>query len=306
MHINPIYRKELKLSTRSLKLPVFFTGYILVLTSIACFACAAFFNNYSYSESQYASIINIFICLAVAEFVMIMLEIPAFTADAIAGERERQTLDILLTTSLKPIQIILGKLMSSLSSLFLLTVLSLPVLGLTFAIGGIHFQDLLQLFLFILISMFFIGSLGIFFSAALKRTSAATIASYAALLLITAGTMAILLLALWAASIYASNQQAQTGIYPDIDLGYLPLILLINPAITMFHLMADNYASTFVIEEIFQFFGFDKHTVIIQHWFEFSLCVQVLFGILFLTLAARKIDPLKKKTEKKRAKNKKN
>lgn len=299
MHINPIYRKELKLSTRSLKLPVFFTGYILILTSIACFACAAFFNSYSYSESQYAAVINIFICLAAAEFAMIMLEIPAFTADAISGERERQTLDILLTTSLKPFQIILGKLMSSLSSLFLLTVLSLPVLGLTFAIGGIHIHDLLQLFLFILISMFFVGSLGILFSSALKRTSMATIASYAALLLITAGTLAILLLALWAAEVHAQNLHAQTGVYPDINLGYLPLILLINPAITMFHLMADNYASLSIIEEFFDTFGFNEHTFIIEHWFELSLCVQVLFGILFLTLAARKIDPLRKKSEKK-------
>lgn len=297
MHINPIYRKELKLSTRSLKLPIFFTGYIIILTLIACFACAAFFNSYSYSDSQYAAVISIFVCLAVAEFAMIMLEIPAFTSDAIAGERERQTLDILLTTNLKPIQIIIGKLLSSLSSLFLLTVLSLPVLGVTFAIGGIHLKDLLQLFLFILISMFFIGSIGIFFSAALKRTSAATVASYASLLFIMGGTLAILLLVLWIAILRAEQVYSITGVYPDIKLGAFPLILLINPAVNMFYMLTDNYFSISVIEEVFNEFGF-HYSFFIDHWFLLSLFVQVSLGVLFLYLASRKIDPLKSRTKK--------
>lgn len=297
MYINPIYRKELKLSTRSLKLPIFFTGYIIILTLIACFACAAFFNSYSYSDSQYAAVISIFVCLAVAEFAMIMLEIPAFTSDAIAGERERQTLDILLTTNLKPIQIIIGKLLSSLSSLFLLTVLSLPVLGVTFAIGGIHLKDLLQLFLFILISMFFIGSIGIFFSAALKRTSAATVASYASLLFIMGGTLAILLLVLWIAILRAEQVYSITGVYPDIKLGAFPLILLINPAVNMFYMLTDNYFSISVIEEIFKEFGF-HYSFFIDHWFLLSLFVQVSLGVLFLYLASRKIDPLKNRTKK--------
>lgn len=304
MHINPIYRKELKLSMRSFKLPIFFTGYIIILTLIACFACAAFFNSYSFSESQYSAVINIFICLAAAEFAMIMLEIPAFTADAIAGERERQTLDILLTTSLKPMQVITGKLLSSLSSLFLLTVLSLPVLGITFAVGGIHLKDLLQLFLFILISMFFIGSIGIFCSAALKRTSAATITSYAALLLVTAGTLAVLLLAFWVASLHADQIYNQTNVYPDIDLGILPLILLINPAVTMFYMMVDNYSSISIIEDFFEAFGFGQYHFFIQHWFVLSLFVQVVLGILFLSLAAKKINPLNKKKEKPKKKKK--
>lgn len=298
--INPIYRKELKLSTRSLKLPLFFTGYIIILTLIACFACTSFFSPYNYSESQYVSVIKIFICLAVSEFAMILLEIPAFTSDTIAGERERQTLDILLTTSLKPMQIVIGKLLSSLSSLFLLTILSLPVLGITFAIGGIHGKDLLELFLFILISMFFIGSIGIFCSAALKRTATATISSYAALLLITGGTVVLLLVASWISYLHAQQIYTQTGISPDINIGILPIILLINPAITMFYMMSEHYASLSVIQEFFNLFGFTSYDFIIQHWFFLSLLSQALLGILFLVLAARKIDPLNKKKEKTR------
>lgn len=301
MHINPIYRKELKLSTRSLKLPMLFMIYIILLTGSACFACTAFFNSYNYYQSQYSSILTVFICLSVAEVVMVMLEVPAFTANAIAGERERQTLDILLTTNLKPVQIVLGKLLSSLSSLFLLTLLSLPVLGITFAIGGIHLKDLLQLFFFILICMFFIGSLGIFFSAVLKRTSGATVASYASLLFITAGTMILLLLVVWAAEVRASNLRVETGVYTPINLGILPMIFLANPAVTMFYMMASNYYSKAVITEFFEFFGF-RYTPIIDHWFELSIIVQILLGVLFLFLATKKIDPLNEKKPRKKIK----
>lgn len=304
MHINPIYRKELKLSTRSLKIPIFFTVYIILLTAIACFVCTLYFNNYSYTESQYAAVISIFICLSVAEFAIIMLEIPAFTSDAIAGERERQTLDILLTTNLKPIQIVIGKLLSSLSSMFFLTLLSLPVLGITFAIGGIHLQDMIQLFLFILISMFFIGSLGIFFSAALKRTAAATVLSYVALLLITAGTMIVILLATWLFFLHAEEVFQQTNVYPDTDLGILPMILLINPAFNMFYMLSDNYASAATLTYFFEWCGFDKHTFIIQYWFWISLGVQILLGVLTLLAAAKKVDPLNRKEKGRREKKK--
>ena len=305
MHINPIYRKELKLSTRSLKLPIFFTAYIIILTAIACVVCAAYFNGYSYSESQYAAVISIFVCLSVAEFAIIMLEIPAFTADAIAGERERQTLDILLTTNLKPIQIVIGKLLSSLSSMFFLTILSLPVLGITFAVGGIHLQDIVQLFLFIFISMFFIGSFGIFFSAALKRTASATILSYVALFLIMAGTMIVLLLATWLFYLHAEEIYRQTGNYPDTNLGLLPMILLINPAFTMFYMLTDNYSSVSSLTYFFEWCGFDKHTVIIQYWFWISLGIQILLGVLILLATAKKVDPLNKKEKKKKGKGKK-
>ena len=300
MHINPIYRKELKLSTRSLKLPIFFTAYIIILTVIACVACAAYFNGYSYSESQYAAVINIFNCLCVAEFAMIMFEIPAFTADAIAGERERQTLDILLTTSLKPIQIVIGKLLSSLSSLFFLTFLSLPVLGITFAVGGIHLQDIAQLFLFILISMFFIGSLGIFFSAALKRTAVATILSYVALFFIIVGTMIIILLATWLFLLHAEEIYQQTGTYPDTNLSILPMILLINPAFTMFYMLSDTYGSISTLNYFFEWCGFDHYTFIISHWFWISLFIQILLGTMILYFASKKLDPLNKKEKNKK------
>ncbi len=63
-------------------------------------------------------------------------------AGSIAGERERQTLDMLLATKMKPWSIVLGKLESSLSSVLMLAVSSLPVLSIVFIFGGVGILEL--------------------------------------------------------------------------------------------------------------------------------------------------------------------
>lgn len=291
MHINPIYRKELTLQTRSLKLPLVFMFFIFILTFVAGIACAVFFDGSGSSDNPSSAMINIYICLAAAEFGIILLEIPAFTADAIAGERERQTLDILLTTSLPPIQIVAGKLMSSLSTLFLLAFLTLPVLGMTFSVGGVSCLDLVQLFLLIFTAMFFIGSLSIFFSAAWKRTSLAAALSYLALFLITAGTLAAVLIAVRISGVRADAVYNQTGNLIRNQFHVLPLLLLINPAFTMFYMMEKNYDSRYAWKDLFEFFHFEGHEFLMEHWFLVSILVQVLLGGVFLVLAAKEIDP---------------
>ena len=54
----------------------------------------------------------IFITLTVVQVLMISFIVPIITSGAISQEREKQTLDILLSTSLRPIEIIIGKLCS--------------------------------------------------------------------------------------------------------------------------------------------------------------------------------------------------
>ena len=78
------------------------------------------------------------------------------------GERERKTLDLLLTTHLSPWKIILGKLGSSLCLIFLISFSTLPVIGLVLIYGGITLVNLFQLILNLVITGIFIGSIGIF------------------------------------------------------------------------------------------------------------------------------------------------
>ncbi len=75
--------------------------------------------------------------------LMILLFLPAITCGAIAGEKERNTLAILLTTRLGPLTIVLEKLASRLVVVFMLLMLSLPLLAVAYSMGGITLPDLL-------------------------------------------------------------------------------------------------------------------------------------------------------------------
>ncbi|MFQ9208670.1 MAG: ABC transporter permease [Clostridium fessum] len=63
---------------------------------------------------------------------------PALTASSISGERERQTLELMLTTTMEPRDMVLGKLASSLVTMLVLAVSALPVQALVFVYGALR------------------------------------------------------------------------------------------------------------------------------------------------------------------------
>lgn len=114
MKMNPVYKRETTVSSRSFRLALI----IMVFNGIL--ALVALLNMYSVvarvkitAEIQYSSFLNLYVFVSVVEFVMLMFIMPALTAGSISGERERQTLDLMLTTTMKPSDIILGKLSAS-------------------------------------------------------------------------------------------------------------------------------------------------------------------------------------------------
>ena len=81
-----------------------------------------------------------------------MLVIPSNTSGSISGEKERKTLDILLSSKMSPYAIVIGKLMASLNMVMMLAVSSLPVLSIVFLFGGISIVDLIVMLLTLMIS----------------------------------------------------------------------------------------------------------------------------------------------------------
>ena len=120
LYINPVYKKELKTSVRSMKIALTLLAYNGLLALIGLISFYALFESARYNGMDHGLILMIYAILVVMEFGLILFVIPAYTSSAISGERERQTLEILLTTSMKPSQIIRGKLFSSISTVLLL------------------------------------------------------------------------------------------------------------------------------------------------------------------------------------------
>ena len=130
----------------------------------------------------------LFIAMLVLLTLIVLVLAPASTAGAISLEREKQTLDLLATTPISSLAIVLGKLLSALSWILLLLLASIPVTALVFTFGGVGPDDMVKGYVVLLVSALFYGSVGLFVSALVKRTQAATVINLVTVIALTAGT----------------------------------------------------------------------------------------------------------------------
>lgn len=121
---------------------------------------------------------HIFNKFMVVQFAVVLLLTPLFTAGAIAEEKDRRTLDFLLTTHLQNHEIVLGKLVSRLAGMFMVILTGLPVLGFIQLLGGVDPNQLLVGFAMTLLTMLSLGSLSIYLSIRSPRPLDAIFATY--------------------------------------------------------------------------------------------------------------------------------
>jgi ABC-type transport system involved in multi-copper enzyme maturation permease subunit len=154
---------------------------------------------YIYMETRYSTMgmfrpdssKNMFMILAFVQLALIFFMTPGLTAGIISSEREKQTLNILLTTQQSSTSIIVSKLASSLSFLLLIVVSSLPLYSIVFLFGGISPKLLVMTFGIYLLSMITLGSIGVFFSTYIRKTIVSMVCTYGVAFFLAAGTAII-------------------------------------------------------------------------------------------------------------------
>jgi ABC-2 type transport system permease protein len=117
---------------------------------------------------------SIFGVILVLQTVLTLLLAPSLTSGAVSMEREKQTLELLITTPVSTFGLVVGKLVSSLAYVVLLILASIPLMSLAFVFGGIAPEDVVRAYVVLLATAFGLGSIGLFLSAWLKRTQLAT------------------------------------------------------------------------------------------------------------------------------------
>ena len=122
--------------------------------------------------------------LAIGQLVMIALCAPAFTAASLTSETERNTLESLFATSLRPHQIAFGKMVGSLGFLVLMVLSGIPALALPFLLGGVRGTDVLAAVGLLLLTAVYLGMIGLLISSFMHRSYRAIIMTYAVLLVI--------------------------------------------------------------------------------------------------------------------------
>ena len=119
---------------------------------------------------------TILLLLAIFSFVA-----PAFGAGAIAGERERQTYDTLLLTSLRGKQIVWGKSGAILTLLLLFILASYPIQSVAYFFGGVDIPEIFIGTVALLLTGWSLSALGLFISSLVRTTTIAVSIAYAIL-----------------------------------------------------------------------------------------------------------------------------
>jgi ABC-type transport system involved in multi-copper enzyme maturation permease subunit len=187
---NPIVAKEYRSRMRTWRSPLAMMIYIVLIAGLGYLMFSSIANTTNGLGAQapnYGQ--QLFKYLVVFQMILITFIAPALTAGAISSERERQTIDLLFVTRIAPFSIIWGKLLASMSFVVLLLMLSVPIFSLVFLFGGVELDQVLYCFLITLVAALTLGLIGVAFSTLLRRTLAATVASYVGAFLIVFGTL---------------------------------------------------------------------------------------------------------------------
>jgi ABC-type transport system involved in multi-copper enzyme maturation permease subunit len=189
--INPILTRELKERMRTLRAPVVLTLYLLVLGMVA-FATEHYLTRGGGFDPFEAAGLGraVFQFLLFFTLLLICFLVPGFTSASVSGEREKQTLGLLQVTLLRPRSIVLGKLGSSMAFLMLLIVATLPLMSVSFVLGGVTPLDVLRGYGMVVLTGFTIAMVGIGLSSMTRKTVSATLLVYTLVGILTLGTIA--------------------------------------------------------------------------------------------------------------------
>ncbi len=115
LRLNPIVKKDLQVAARSMRISWGLFAYeaLLAMAFLLALSIIQGMHGYLGGGNVYASLIYLFPVLAITQIGIVSLVMPILTASSISGERERQTLDLMLTTCMSPFSIVVGKVVSA-------------------------------------------------------------------------------------------------------------------------------------------------------------------------------------------------
>jgi ABC-type transport system involved in multi-copper enzyme maturation permease subunit len=118
------------------------------------------------------------IALLLLQNVAVLVLTPAYLAGAVAEEKEKKTLTLLLTTRLTDREIVLGKMLGRLTHIGGVLLVGLPVLSLAQLWGGVDVYLLLVGFAVTLLTLLSVGAVCLFCSALANTVLPAVIGAY--------------------------------------------------------------------------------------------------------------------------------
>lgn len=301
VQLNPIVKKDLQVTARSMRFSwglfayeaVVALAFLLGLSSIQSSV-----DGYYGDGNIYQELINLFPVLAIAQVCIVSLIVPVMTASSISGEKERQTFDIMMTTCMSPLSIVFGKVSSAVLRVLFYVMGSLPVMALSFVVGGLSWSVLFYFVLAVIVLSVFAGSIGILCSSLCRRSISAVILTFVMYFVLNILTFCPLFVYLF-------------GSWEEESMGECLLPLLFNPNVffeeffmqvmTGESILGSTGESNFIKTEVgYLTYCFTYGKV----WVFLSAGCILLLAFLFMLIAAWRIDPLSAAAERKPVKKK--
>lgn len=168
------------------------TGYVLTLSLIIGMIYVVFSSNVPPSMLNNAGMVLTPVLIFV-QMGLICLIAPTFSAGAISSEREQQTFDLLVASLARPSTILVGKVGASLSYLLLTLFGSLPLIALTYSMGGVDLTDIAISYLIMLVSGLTYCSISFLWSTLIRRGVLAQLMSLLSVIFLVAALPALAL-----------------------------------------------------------------------------------------------------------------
>ncbi len=277
--INPILKKDILVNARSPKMIIALTLINCLFALIAAIAFAM--SSGSGYQTYYSYIVKLFPILGGCELGIISFTLPVMTSTSISGERERQTLEIMLTTPVRSSSIILGKLLSAMVTTFMYVAATLPFLAVSFVVGGLGWKSLFEFIGIVLYVDIYIGSFGMFYSCVRRTSVSATIATIITI-------VAVVLITLLGGTVIDSAMWMTDNL--DLYKSYLAGIVTfyaINPFIWIVEFAQQTfYAKTLMpsLEQAGRYTSF-----VTGHLTQISVVINMAVAVLMLNMASNRL-----------------
>lgn len=162
MLIGPVFTREVTIAPRRVRTyasRVLYGGALLILMITAWLVLAG--TQLVRDVGDFARFgMSLFQVLAPLQLAVAVFFAALLTASAVAQEKDRRTLDLLLLTKLSNSELVLGKLLASLLNVLMLLATALPVFMVCALFGGVSFAQIGRVFAVTLASVLACGSLG--------------------------------------------------------------------------------------------------------------------------------------------------
>lgn len=158
--------------------------------------------------------------------LLIIILLPAHSANAIIAEKEKENIDHLFLTQLTSFQLIMGKLLSSIGIYLMFFISTIPVLAILISYtGGVSIEDFLVMVLLIIINTFKLSAISIYLSVRVKKAGAAITFAYISIAMIFFFIPAFFSDISVMHSLFSGNSSERYEVIPLI-LASLPIIFI--------------------------------------------------------------------------------